>query len=445
MVHHLHAKHRMAPALSPQTTATLLVSAIFPLALSCCSASGDPEAEVSTTAPSADLTKKSAPTPGESQSVADQSAPIWHHLYYDVYRQRVPDPNSGYYEHMGTSPGIRYENGSFLIEGDGNITISRKMFYPKNDIYGLIVRNHRLGNILIKDCLFSGVEWANDGLGQRNGRGILVQNSSNVYIVNNRFEHLKHSGVYVVGNEGTEYENIQINKNMVLNINASEEPSAPWKYQAYFVAFLDVRGSGHQVRNNRILNLPGYSFVTDLINIFQSGGTSKSPFLVSANRYLGGGEKGAYNFWGGVIQIGDHFPNTSGGENVHAADNIIMYPGMLGMNINGGVGMRMSGNVIYQDKGLRGYDPTTKSWREHPYVYAGMTLNNYQGSGINESHEVANNRVFCSTCSSQTVGEGGWINISNPKDTIVANNNWHDVTIQPTKILPLDFMVNMDP
>jgi hypothetical protein len=104
------------------------------------------------------------------------------------------------------------------------------------------------------------------------------------------------------------------------------------------VQFNNVSGSGHRVTNNKLWNVQNASAPQDVINMFESNGTSLSPILIDSNWILGGGPSTS----GSGIMTGD-----SGGSYQTASNNILVNPGQVGVAISGGTYQTLSGNKVF--------------------------------------------------------------------------------------------------
>lgn len=298
-------------------------------------------------------------------------------------------------------------DGSIVITGNGNCTIQGLRFRPINQAYALQILAHNTGQITIKDNYINAyhTSYSGVGSGSLNGRGILVYHSSNVLIEDNHFEGTSYASVYVFGNPSTSEEKIKIINNKVLNTQLSYEPLADWTYQSYFTAFLNINGPGHEIKDNKILNVPGESFQTDVFNIYQSEGTQASPILATGNVYMGPGSLGFYNHWGAGMQLGDHSSGISGGQWIQAKSNLLLEPGQVGININGGLALNASFNILNFTENRPGYMPMPQSpqqpgvWNTLTTTWTPMSLVNYHNDGTpNSGHVVKGNQTYCANC-----------------------------------------------
>lgn len=327
-------------------------------------------------------------------------------------------------------------SGPITITGNGDYIIENKKFYPAFDTYAITVTGHTTGNVIIRNCYFGGINGgAVDGLNPGNGKGILVYNSSNVKVENNYFDCIQEYGVWCESTGSTVSNNLVIANNRFLAMQGQFYAESSWGYQAKCVQFFNINGVENKIWYNRCLNVAGYSLMCDFINVYTSGGTNlANPIKVYYNEFLGGREYGTYNIAGAGIQIGDHMPTNDGGQYVYAKYNRLVYPGMVGMNINGGYKMAMMHNYIYGDGMARYID--ANNVLSLGYLWTAMCLYNYSGGVSRDSdHRVIDNHNYFAGYGST----GAFVNQTNPANTTITTT-YHDVQIWPLDILPYDFM-----
>jgi len=326
-------------------------------------------------------------------------------------------------------------SNNIVINGNGDYLIENKIFYPSKDQYAISVSNHHTGTITIKNCYFAGINGAAvDGLDPGNGMGIYVYNSSNINIENNYFDFIQRRGIWVEGNGNTANNNIVIYNNKFYSMQAQFMPGYEWGWDCKFIQFFAVNGSGNKIWYNRMFNYPGISYACDWINIYISSGSYNEPIMVYYNELLGAGGLGLYNTLGCGIQIGDHSEHNDGGEYVYAKYNKLVFPGMVGMNINGGYKHQQSHNVIFSDysQGLIRY-VDAQSNITNRYTWTGMTLFNYSGGISRDSkHSVIGNKVSFQY-------QNGFVNVTNPLNTLIQGNDFTAI-LYPLDIIPYDFM-----
>jgi hypothetical protein len=326
---------------------------------------------------------------------------------------------------------------NITIDGNGDYIIENKIFYPDRDEYAITIKNHHSGSIIIRNCFFGGINgYAEDGLDPGNGMGIFILNSSNVAVKDNYFEYIQRRGVWVQGNGTTPNNNIVISNNKFYCMQGQYYEGTSWGWDAKFIQFFTVNGTGNKIWYNRMFNYPGRGFSCDWINVYCSSGTLESPLQIYYNEILGGAHGGTYNTIGAGMQIGDHGAYNDGGEYIYAKYNRMVYPGMLGMNICGGYRNEMSYNYLYNDynTGLLRYINADSTFT-YGYSWTAMTLCNYSGGTGRDS----NHRVIGNEASFQY--QNGFVNVTNPPNTIISDNDF-TATQYPLDILPYSFMVD---
>lgn len=337
-------------------------------------------------------------------------------------------------------------SANISVNGNGTSTliIENKKFYPGKDQYAISISNRQQGPVIIRNCYFGGNNGsAPDGLDPGNGMGIKIFNCSNVRVENCYFDFIQRNGIWAEGT-GTA-QNPAPNNNIVLYNNkfycmqGQPYPGTNWYWDCKFIQFHNIKGTGNKIWYNRMFNYPGISYALDWINIYISSGTATEPIMVFHNELLGGGGLGLYSIIGAGIQIGDHSSNNDGGEYVYAKYNRLVYPGMVGMNINGGYKHQMSHNLLFSDY-RQGTSQRIRYINGNSvislgYTWTGMTLFNYSGGISRDSHHsVIGNRVGFQY-------QSGFVNQTNPPNTTISGNQFPAV-LYPLEILPYDFMSN---
>ncbi len=305
------------------------------------------------------------------------------------------------------------------IDGDGDHRIERLRFAPVAGEFAIRINNHAEGQIVIRDCVFLGAHgMAEDGLDPRNGGGILAWQSSNIRIENCYFEAIQEFCVRIMGSTEHPSRQIVVTGNDMSCLQADYTENTPWGYTADGVQFIQVEGPGNAITGNRCVNRPGVSYLTDFINIYCSSGTPDSPLRVDNNLLIGAGAEGLYNQYGCGIQINDHPADRDAGAHVWATGNVLIDPGIVGMNIDGGFDARMIDNWVLMSPSHR----TTLAdgpVKRHP-TWAAITLFNYSGGITRDSnHEVRGNRVAFRAGPATP-----FINSTKPADTVVRDNIW---------------------
>jgi hypothetical protein len=246
----------------------------------------------------------------------------------------------------------------------------------------------------------------------------LTWQSDHAVIENSYFEYMQGFCVRVMGGNEQPAIDIRVRNNRFYCLQAEFDGRLEWGWMADAVQFIRVGGAGNVIRDNICINDPGKSYLTDFVNLFCSSGTPQSPLRVSDNVLVGGGAGGLYNQYGCGIQVNDHLKDSDGGSYVTASGNLLIDPGIVGMNINGGLHATMIGNKILMSKSLRtnfGSGPV----KSYP-SWAGMTLYNWSGgTSRDRGHLVRGNSVAF-----RELGGTAFINKTNPPETIVEANDW---------------------
>ena len=274
-----------------------------------------------------------------------------------------------------------------------------------------------------------------------------------MHVHHNWFENIERVAIEIAGTTGRRMNNIAVFKNRSLNMQAHdvttsgyEDRDWPIKWESKFVQFRNVTGEGNMIWENRAVNLPGWSFSTDFINLYESGGVSSTqPLLVMGNKIVGSGafgrELGRYHLEGAGVQLADHAPDRLGGEFIEATHNVLVFPGTAGMNINGGRRITMSNNTIVMATSMYGFTmgcvPGGNACQGTPALtervpWKAMTVYNYSGTTgdgkVNEGHTAKNNQAACSNC----VGGASWEFKTNFLTD--ASNNWSAKAVDLIKI-----------
>jgi len=331
---------------------------------------------------------------------------------------RLPRPDVAGYQ--PSQPLKIYGNGDHLIE--------KRLFQPKAGEYAIRIDEHSQGRIIIRDCVFSGAGGAaKDGLSSMAGSGVLAWKSSHLTIENNYFEFIRGFCIRVLGTKDQPAANIHVSGNDMFCLQAEYQEGTEWGWTADGIQFIRVAGPGNTIFRNRCLNRPGRSYLTDYINVYCSSGTKESPLLIRDNVLIGAGGGGLYNQFGCGIQLNDHPQDEDGGQYVRAENNLLIDPGVVGMNINGGYAGAMVGNHILMAHTIR-----TNLRRDPPkdgHTWAAITLFNYSGGISRDSgHEVRDNRTAFRAPRTTL----SFVNKTNPPDTVIADNQWQATLDWPT-------------
>jgi hypothetical protein len=303
------------------------------------------------------------------------------------------------------------------IHGGGDHVIENRLFRPPAGTWAIRIDNHRTGSITIRNCLFQGPNGpAKDGLEPGNGSGVLAWQSNNIRVENCRFEAIQHFAVRIMGSKKQPSSGIQVVSNQMQDLQAEYEEGTEWGWLADGVQFIRVKGAGNVIRDNVCVNRPGSSYLTDYINVYCSEGTSDSPLLVEGNTLKGAGAGGLYNQYGCGIQLLDHPPDEEAGAHVRARDNLLIQPGIVGININGGRHVEISDNTIAMASSHR---TNLRRNPEQPAgTWAALTLFNYSGGiSSNSDHTIVRNRIAF-----DPPGGTALVNQTPPPRTVIADN-----------------------
>lgn len=205
---------------------------------------------------------------------------------------------------------IRYTGKSnFVIEGV-EISSTNEDCIALYNCENVIIRNSKLGPSISK-------------------RGVYLYGCKNITIEDCTFENVQ-LGLIASTSQGVKFEHNDV-KNVVGMLNGGFEIGS-------MVQFIQVSGSGNSVSYNVCENIAGQSAPEDIINMFASHGTEKSPIVIKGNWIRGGGPSKT----GGGINIGDY-----GGSYQIAEDNILVDVGQYGIGISGGKNMTLKNNKVY--------------------------------------------------------------------------------------------------
>ncbi len=166
------------------------------------------------------------------------------------------------------------------------------------------------------------------------GFGINAYNCSNLVIDGNLISNIGF-GIYVQKTVSA-----KVNNNQILNVNGIDTKSL-----GHAIQFNGVTGKGSQVNNNRIENIDGVAVHPhDMINIFKSDGLPGDSIQVIGNWIRGGQTKLWPNDNSGAagIVVGD-----VGGSYQVCRNNILVNPGYVGVQAQGGNHITVDHNLIY--------------------------------------------------------------------------------------------------
>jgi hypothetical protein len=179
---------------------------------------------------------------------------------------------------------------------------------------------------------------------------ILLQKCSNITIDNCFFSNVGF-GVSVKSCVG-----VKVNSNQFLNINGIVGGD-----KGHAVQFNGVSGGGNQINNNRVENIAGVAVAPhDILNVYQSNGLQGDSIQVIGNWIRGGQIANATNNGAAGIVLAD-----VGGSYQVARNNILVNPGYIGIQAQGGVHIKADHNQIYSS--------------QTPVSLLGMGWGNYSG------------------------------------------------------------------
>jgi len=208
---------------------------------------------------------------------------------------------------------IRYENKSnFVIEG---LEISNTTEHA--------IALYNCSNVVIKNNRFANLDQT---------RGIYLYGCTNVTVIDNTFENI-HTGLLASTSKGIKFEYNDV-KNVLGNLKGGSK-------FAQMVQFNTVSGAGNSISYNVNENIEGQSAPEDIINLYNSNGTSDSPIRVVGNWIRGGGPSAS----GGGILLGDYDGTYQLAEN-----NILVNPGQYGIGVGGGNDIALKNNKVYAKK-----------------------------------------------------------------------------------------------
>jgi parallel beta-helix repeat protein len=208
--------------------------------------------------------------------------------------------------------GPTYSSG-FSIDGQSNVVVNATNFTNPS---GACLTITNSSNVTVTGASFINCY----------GPGIDVENSTNITIEHNYFENINH-GVFALGGSSivVDYNNF---KNLVFYTDNSP----------HFVIFDQVNGGVNDISFNRGINVQGQSSPEDLINMYQSSGTSANPIMIQGNCFEGGGPSTS----GGGILAGD-----SAGSFIVVQNNTLVNAGQYGIAVSVGSNNQILNNTIF--------------------------------------------------------------------------------------------------
>jgi hypothetical protein len=242
-----------------------------------------------------------------------------------------------------------------------------------------------------------------------NGKGFGIQvhgNSKNITITNSFITNIGF-GLYAENAQ-----TVKVNNNQWLNMNGINSKSF-----GHAIQFNNVNGGGNQINNNRIENTKMLTDTSshphDVINVYKSNGLPGDSIQVIGN-WIRGGQVSLWpnsNSGAAGIVVGD-----LGGSYQVCRNNILVNPGYVGIQAQGGSHIKVDHNKIYSDG-------------EATAALVGMSWGNYSGAVSTDVTYAYNQVTFFSQgwkvktkpARENNYGTNG---NSNGTDIILINNTW---------------------
>lgn len=183
-------------------------------------------------------------------------------------------------------------------------------------------------------------------LANASGYGILLNNCTNITIDYNFITNVK-SGVHVY--QGS---TIIVNNNQFLNM------LGPFP-DGNFIQFLGVKGGGNRINHNICEDIAYVGHPQDGISLYNSNGLPGDSIQVIDNKIRGGQVQHDSGGAAGIV-LGD-----MGGSYQVARNNILVNPGSIGAQVQGGFHIKIDHNQVYSTS--------------TPYTVDGISYGNYSG------------------------------------------------------------------
>lgn len=208
-------------------------------------------------------------------------------------------------------PTSYYNQDNLIIEGKSFTNLDAALQSGDNlHLYGC-------NNVVIRNCYF----------GTSFGEAISMEHVNNI-IIENCFFANNRTGVYALESSG-----IKIRNNQFINVHG------PFP-RGQYVQFNKCLGEGNEVVNNVGECFAGESYPEDLVNMYQTNGTTASYIQIAGNVFRGGGPSGS----GGGIMTGDW-----GGSYVKVDNNRVLNAGQYGIAVAGGHYIELTNNIAYNE------------------------------------------------------------------------------------------------
>ena len=271
------------------------------------------------------------------------------------------------------------------------VIIQNSYIRSRGDCIRTIASN---ANVTVQNCRAYGL---NPGVaGTSPGRFFVSEQFNRVIIDNNDIEST--AGIYLLdkAGTGTETDAVKIRRNRVKNIDGRQSTGAGFSTSlsniAQFVQLDKVVAGGCEISWNEVINIPGQCATEDLINIYESRGTSTNKIIIH-NNFLDGSyppSAATQGFSGGGI-IADGANNTSmawlevydnqvvatvnyalaiaAGNNCYMHDNRAVFSGELDDGTD--VSATNIGTYVWNVSGLTGFtnnriDQNVIGWYQRP-------------------------------------------------------------------------------
>lgn len=253
-------------------------------------------------------------------------------------------PQSG--DKTTTSNSMNVVNTSSSLAAATYVTTAPISYNGKNNITisGALITGGSSTCITLNNC--TGVHITNCKFQNSTGYAILLNNCKNITIDYNFMTNLK-SGVHVY-----QCSTIKVNSNQFLNM------MGPFP-DGNFVQFISVNGSGNSINWNKCEDIAWVGHPQDGISIYKSNGLQGDSIQVIGNWIRGGQVQHDSGGAAGIV-LGD-----LGGSYQVARNNVLVNPGSIGAQVQGGYHIKMDHNQIYSSS--------------TPYTVDGLSYGNYSG------------------------------------------------------------------
>lgn len=196
--------------------------------------------------------------------------------------------------------------------------------------------------------------------------GVYINGSSDVQILNNRFQDIS-SALYAVNDTRGK---LLFEGNYATRIRGPMPRGQLVQLNQYSGPEITIRCNISDQKIGGYANSDGKGGPEDHINIYKSSGTKESSIYIVNNKIRGGGSKSG----GGILAV-----DNGGGSYVHIDQNILIDPGQYGIGIASGSNIKVTNNTIYASA--------------HDWTNVGIYIwNQYQNTSC-ANNEVSGNRI----------------------------------------------------